>query len=490
MAELKTFDDQLKDLYHFFVSAERNNEEVTYDQIQERLVDRSYNTLVWYANNFWSWFLEKKKERRGRYKVFICHDLVGYPEEFFLAAHMNRRGKYFYHFGRALDASRERAEARKQAKEQAGQLQTDQPDPSVPPTEAEQEFPEELHIADNEAEDIEGDGFSDIVTHTGNTFPPEDTITAVVPSNLQAITIRERIRDMLDFSRKNREAIDQLRLAIEALTRTVAQERDQLRDEIIDELQTRLQTELKKVQENLLKHSQQIPSSPAALAQPSSDIVIQIQAVQQALVREQQQLREEIARTKETLTEEVRQSRTPPDFSPIYAGLTTLTNQIDHMEQALTEALKQIPASPDLAPIRAELENNFERLQHLLPTGPQQVQSTPELSQVAANITAIQQQLSNLTVQVDQLTQQTSVSLDGQTGPIEASIQRASDKAKETIDTLKSVYLAWLKGLEQHIQTTQQSHDATDKYLQTVRAYISPDEPDEQKPSDGDAAPE
>jgi tetratricopeptide (TPR) repeat protein len=487
MAALKTFDDQLKDLYHFFVSAERNNEEVTYDQIQERLVDRSYNTLVWYANNFWSWFLEKKKERRGRYKVFICHDLVGYPEEFFIAAHMNRRGKYFYHFGRALDASRERAEARKRAKDQAGQLQTDQPDPSVPPKEAEQEFPEELHIADNEAEDIEGDGFSDIMIHTGNTFPPEDTITTVVLSNPQAITIRERIRDMLDFSRKNREAIDQLRQAIEALTRTIAQERDQLRGEIIDELQTRLQTELKALQENLLEHIQQIPSSPAALAQPSSDTVIQIQTVQQALVREQQQLREEIVRTKETLTEEVRQSRTPPDFSPIYAGLTTLTNQIDHIEQALTDALKQLPTSPDLSPIRAELENNFERLQHLLPTGSQQVQSTPELSQVAANITMIQQQLSNLTVQVGQLAQQAPVSLNSQAGSIDDSIQKASDRAKDAIDTLKDVYLKWLDGLNQQLQT---AHDETGRHFQTIRAYISPGKPDEPKRSNGNAVPE
>jgi hypothetical protein len=452
------------------------------------LVDRSYDTILWYANNFWTWFLEKKKEKRGRYKVFICHDLADYPEDFFLAAHVNRQGKYFYHFGRALDASRERAEARKRAKEQAGQLQTDLPDPSEPPKEAEQEFPEELHIADNEAEDIEGDESSDITTQTGDAFPTEDTTAKNITSdaalsNPPATPITERIIDMLDFSRRNREAIDQLRLAVESLTRTITQEREQLKGEIISELQTRLQTELKTVQQNLLERIQQIPPSQAELSQLSHDFVIQVQAIQQALAREQEQFRQEVAHTRETLTEEVRQLQTTQDLSPIHAHLTNLINQIDHIEQTLTEAIKQLPAPPDLASIRSELESNSEHLQYTLLAGIQQSPSISELPQIAANIVAIQRQ-------VDQLTQQTSISLDGQTWSIEESIQKASVQAKDAIDILKDVYIKWLEGLQQHLQTAQQGHDAVDKYLQTVRTYISPNGSGEQNSSEETATSE
>jgi hypothetical protein len=38
MPELKHFEDQIRDLFHFFVSAEVKGEEVTYEQMQERLV--------------------------------------------------------------------------------------------------------------------------------------------------------------------------------------------------------------------------------------------------------------------------------------------------------------------------------------------------------------------------------------------------------------------------------------------------------------------
>jgi hypothetical protein len=294
MQETKSFQDQIKDLYRFLVNAEINHLEVTYEQLQERLVDRSYDTLVWYANNFWTWFLSKKKERRGRHRVFVCHDLQGYPETFFVAAHNPRQGKYFYHFGKALDASRERAEERKKAKELAGQPQTDL---SAPPREVEQEFPEELHIADNETEEMEGDELSESIAHTqassqqGEPAPfaapplvmgePSETLSVTVAPP-DPMTTRERIIGMLDFSRKNREALEQLGLKVETLTQTHVQERDQFRGEITRELQA--------VKQTLNEQSQQFSRLSTEVSQLRADVISGIEKMIPRTFRQENQI--------------------------------------------------------------------------------------------------------------------------------------------------------------------------------------------------------
>jgi hypothetical protein len=463
MQEPKSFEDQIKDLYRFFKSAEINNEEITYDQIRERLVTRSYDTLVWYANNFWTWFLSKKKEKRGRYRVFVCHDLDGYPEEFFVAAHNSRQGKYFYHFGKALDASRKRAELRKQAKEQAGQQSAEL---SVPPTEAEQEFPEELHFADNETEE-EGDEISESIAHTEPVSPREEPAplaamgepsfeasVTVIPPN--PMTTRERTFDMLDFSRKNREALEQVHLAVETLTLTLTQEREQLRRELISALEA--------VKQTLEAQTQQLSLLPAGVSQLRADVVGQMQGVKLAITQEQERFHREVTDKVGGLVEEIHQSQTPPDFSPILAALT---NQMRQVEDSLTEVIKQSPTPPDLASIREALQSSSEHLQEALLSALQQAYTFPELPQMATTLTHIQQQM-------EHLAQPPSVSSNGQIRALQASIRDAAGKARDVLDTLNRECMAWLDELERHVQTTQRGHEETNKYLQTIQAYISP----------------
>ncbi|MBO0779468.1 MAG: hypothetical protein J2P37_11640 [Ktedonobacteraceae bacterium] len=414
--------------------------------MQERLVDRSYDTLVWYANNFWTWFLAKKKEKRGRYRVFVCHDLQGYPEDFFVAAHRSRQGKYFYHFGKALDASRERAELRKKAKEQAGQPSMDL---SVPPTEVEQEFPEALHIADNETEEVEGDDLSERIAHTEPSAPREEPIPfATTPSAAgesssspsitvtppSPITTRERILDMFDFSRKNREALEQLRLAVETLTRTLVQGRDQLRSEVTRELET--------VKHTLDTQARQISLFPSELSRLRADVVGQIQAVEQTLIKEQERLREGVTDKVEVLTEEIH---------------------------------KQARISPDLASIRMELQSSSEHLQQGLLKAIQQAYTLPELPQMATTLVDVQQQVGHLASLVKQVAQRPSVSPNRQIRAIQASIRDGAAKAQDALDTLEHECMAWLDKLESQLQTTQKGHDDTGRHLQTIRAFVSPD---------------
>lgn len=491
MQEAKSFEAQIRDLYSFFVSAERNNEEVTYEQMKERLVDRSYDTLVWYANNFWTWFLTKKKERRGRYKVFVCHDLARYPEAFFVDAHLNRQGKYFYHFGKALDDSRERARIRKQPKEQLGLPQAEL---SEPPAEVEQEFPEELHFADNETEEVEGSESAAAAvptTYTSATtttplpgeVPPFAAVTSVIGEPSPGIPLRERIADMLGFSRKDREALEQLRTLVQTLT----QEQSQLRSHITSELQTvssQLRTEfadqIQAVGQALAKEQEHPDFSPI-----HADLAAKLSHVEQTVTEVIKQLpappalasiRAELERSTEhlrqTLTEEVQQLRPPsPDFSPISADLA-------QVEQRLTIALSQLPALPDLAPIRAELDS----LQRLLLEEIRQPRVAPEVLQIATGVADVQRQVERLAPLAEQFALLISLSSDGHAGPIQASIKEASMQVQTAIATLEGAYGKWLGELEQQLRTMRKKHnevrrdyDDADRYLETIMVHVSPD---------------
>src|SRR5882724_1937069 len=209
MLEAKRFEDQLRALYHFFVDAENNNEEVTYNQIQGWFPGRRYEVINWYANNFWTWFL-RKKEMRGRYRIFICRGMAKYPEEYFVKAHQKRQGKFFYHFGRALEDSRERAEKRKLLREQGNVLQ---PDVLEQPQEVEQDYPEKISFANNEAEEI------DLLEDTSlDETSTEDGVGSTLVPLSTSPSLMERITTMFGgLSKQDRETIKQVVAAQETL---------------------------------------------------------------------------------------------------------------------------------------------------------------------------------------------------------------------------------------------------------------------------------
>jgi hypothetical protein len=319
---------------------------------------------------------------------------------------------------------------------------------------------------------------------------PSSSTPSLIVAPPGPITTMERIFEMFDFSRKNREALEQqLRLAVETLTRQLSQEREQLSREVTSALEP--------VKHTLEEHAQQIALLPTQLSQLRADVIGQVQAVKEQVqaieqtLSQEQRFREQVTGKVEELAEEIRQSRTPPDFSPISDALA---NQMQEIEQTLAEVIKQSPVPPDIASIRDMLQSSSEHLQEKLLSALQQPDALPQLPQIATTLTDVQSQMSchlpqmantiigvqrhmgRLTSLMDQFAERSSVSPNGQGRAIQASIREAVANARDVLTTLERECMAWLNELERHVQTTQRGHEETSKYLQTIQAYISPAE--------------
>ncbi|MBO0796693.1 MAG: hypothetical protein J2P36_37895, partial [Ktedonobacteraceae bacterium] len=210
--------------------------------------------------------------------------------------------------------------------------------------------------------------------------------------------------------------------------------RDQLRREVTRELET--------VKHTLDTQARQISLFPSELSRLRADVVGQIQAVEQTLIKEQERLREGVTDKVEVLTEEIH---------------------------------KQARISPDLASIRMELQSSSEHLQQGLLKAIQQAYTLPELPQMATTLVDVQQQVGHLASLVKQVAQRPSVSPNRQIRAIQASIRDGAAKAQDALDTLEHECMAWLDKLESQLQTTQKGHDDTGRHLQTIRAFVSPD---------------
>ena len=211
---------------------------------------------------------------------------------------------------------------------------------------------------------------------------------------------------------------------------------------------------------------------PTGLSQLRADVADQMQGVKLAITQEQERFHREVNDKVEGLVEEIHQSQTPPDFSPILAALT---NQMSHVEDSLTEVIKQSPTPPDLVSIRRELQSSSEHLQEVLLSALQQAYTFPELPQMATTLTNVQQQMGRLAFLVDQLTRRPSASINGQMRTIQALIRDGAAKAQDALDILEQECMVWLDKLESQLQTTQQGYEETGRYLQTIRIYLSPD---------------
>ncbi|QBD82626.1 hypothetical protein EPA93_44345 [Ktedonosporobacter rubrisoli] len=323
-------------------------------------------------------------------------------------------------------------------------------------------------------------------------------------------TTMERIFEMLGFSRKNREALEQqLRLAVETLTGQLSQEREQLSREVTSALEP--------VKHTLEEHAQQIALLPTEVSQLRADVIGQVQAVkEQVLIVEQtlsqeQRFREQIAGNVEELIEEIRQSRTPPDFSPMVDALGSRMREI---EQTLTEIIKQSSTPPDLSSIRDTLQSSSEHLQHVLLSALQKPDALPGLPQIVEALAEVQHQVSHqlpeMTVKAIDAQQRIEERLtslmkqfadrppvpanNGQVRAIQASIRNAKTKAQDALDTLYQECMAWLDELDHHMQKLQQGHKDSNKSIQTIQAFIAPAEekasPDAEESQNGMAADE
>jgi chromosome segregation ATPase len=258
------------------------------------------------------------------------------------------------------------------------------------------------------------------------------------------------------------------------------------------------------------EHSRQLALLPTELSQLRADVIGQVQAVEQTLSQEQR-FREQVTGKVEELAEEIRQSRTPPDFSPI---VDVLGSRMREIEQTLTEIIKQSPTPPDLPSIRATLQSSSEHLQHDLLSALQQPDALPGLLQIAEALAEVQHQVSHrlpqmtgTAIDAQQRIEERLTSLmkqfadrppvppnNGQVRAIQASIRNAKTKAQGALDTLYQECMAWLDELDHHMQTLQQGHKESDKSIQTIQAFIAPAEekasPDGEESQNGMAANE